>query len=161
MHPMNRNYGEIASRLTAEGDRPARMQRVVDALWEALRDKGVSWVGFYLSETNTADSPGAQTGELILGPRRDKPACSPIGLHGVCGQAFLQRRPFIVRDVQELGGGYIACDPRDRSEVVIPLFEAGGRCWGVLDVDSHELGAFNDADASGLALIVRRAGLTV
>jgi putative methionine-R-sulfoxide reductase with GAF domain len=127
------------------------MQAVVDALWNGLKDRGVSWVGFYLHEGGK---------ELILGPRRDKPACSPIGLHGVCGQAFTQRRPIVVRDVAELGSSYIACDPRDRSEVVVPLFDADGRCWGVLDLDSHEVGTFDEHDAQGLSQVLRAAGLS-
>jgi len=127
------------------------MRSVVDALWDALQDTAVSWVGFYVHE-------GAE--ELILGPRRDKAACSPIGLHGVCGQAFRLRKPIIVRDVTELGENYIACDPRDRSEVVVPLFDESGSCWGVLDLDSHEVGAFDDTDVTGLQQVLRAAGLT-
>ncbi len=127
------------------------MQATVDALWDALKDTGVSWVGFYLHE-------GAD--ELVLGPRRDKPACSPIGLHGVCGQAFTQRRPIVVRDVRALGKDYIACDPRDLSEVVIPLLDADGKCWGVLDLDSHDVDAFSEADIAGLLGVLRSAGLT-
>lgn len=128
------------------------MQAFVDLLWDALHASGVSWIGFYLHE-------GSE--ELILGPRRDKPACSPIGLHGACGKAFLSRRPLIVRDVAELGTGYIACDPRDKSEVVIPLFDQAGQCWGVLDLDSHEVGSFSHEDVDGLESLLRRANLTV
>lgn len=152
MRNATRPYSQIAGAIKSEGDREERMQTVVDALWEELNDKGVSWVGFYLHEA--AD-------ELVLGPRRDQPACSPIGLHGVCGQAFTQRRAIVVCDVRELGEDYIACDPRDRSEVVVPLFEADGRCWGVLDLDSHEAGAFDDSDAAGLGLVLVAAGFTV
>jgi putative methionine-R-sulfoxide reductase with GAF domain len=132
------------------GERADRMQRVVDALWAGLRDTGVSWVGFYLYEGDE---------ELVLGPRRDKPACSPIGLHGACGQAFKSCRALVVRDVKDLGENYIACDPRDRSEVVIPLLDADGQCWGVLDLDSHEPGAFSEDDVTGLTLVLRAAGL--
>lgn len=60
----------------------------------------------------------------------------------------------------DLGPNYIACDPRDRSEVIIPLFDETGRCWGVLDVDSHDTGAFGDRDVDGLLTVLRRAGLT-
>ena len=133
------------------GDRTARMRAVVDAMWDALHGTAVSWVGFYVHE-------GGE--ELILGPRRDKAACSPIGLHGVCGQAFRRREPIIVRDVTELGENYIACDPRDRSEVVIPLLGESGSCWGVLDLDSHEIGAFDDTDVTGLQQVLQAAGLT-
>lgn len=127
------------------------MQAWVDAVWPALHDSGVSWIGFYLHES--AD-------ELVLGPRRDQPACSPIGLHGACGQAFRSGQPLVVRDVADLGPNYIACDPRDRSEVVIPLFDDRGVCWGVLDADSHEAAAFSERDVEGLTLLLRQAGLT-
>ncbi len=147
-----RDYAAIAGKLPPAGDRTARMQAVVDALWDALADKGVSWVGFYVHEGGD---------ELILGPRRDKPACSPIGLHGACGQCFRARRPLVVRDVKDLGAGYIACDPRDQAEVVLPLFTADEACWGVLDVDSFEVGAFDESDVAGLSIVLRKAGLTV
>ncbi len=148
---MNRSYEEIAQRVACEGDRADRMRVVVDRLWEALKDKGVSWVGFYLHEGGD---------ELVLGPLRDKPACSPIGLHGVCGRAFRDGKPRVVHDVAKLGEDFIACDPRDRSEVVVPCFDDEGSCWGVLDLDSHEIGAFTDADAEGLKRVLEAAGLT-
>ena len=151
-----RPYGLIAARLAPQGTRQDRMRAVTDALWEALRERGVSWVGFYV------ERPGAALEErLELGPCRNKPACSPIGLHGVCGQALTAGRVQIVRDVASLGGSYIACDPADRSEIVIPLADDDGRCWGVLDLDSHEAGAFDDADRRGLALVLRAAGFTL
>lgn len=148
---MKRHYHELAARLAlVEGTREERMQIFVDRAWEALHPTGVSWLGFYLHHGKD---------ELILGPRRDKPACSPIGLHGACGQVFLRRKPLVVRDVAELGANYIACDPRDRSEVVLPLLDEAGNCWGVLDLDSYDVGAFTGDDVTGLTLLVRKAGL--
>ena len=134
-----------------DGDRHERMRAFVDAAWDSLSSCGVSWVGFYLHQ-------GAD--ELVLGPRRDKPACSPIGLHGACGQAFLKKRPLVVRDVKDLGAGYVACDPRDQSEVVVPLLEPDGTCWGVLDLDSHRVSAFDQADVEALLALLRKNGLT-
>lgn len=153
-----RDYAAIAERVRRECAAAAidrrldRMQVVVDALWDGLHTAGVSWVGFYL--------PAPDGMELVLGPRRDKPACSPIGLHGACGRAFREQQVLIVRDVAELGAHYIACDPRDRSEIVLPLFDEAGGCWGVLDVDSFDVGAFTQADAAGLANVLRAGGLT-
>ena len=148
---MVRPYERIAANLASDGDRQQRMKVLIDALWEHLSPTGVSWVGFYLHEGRD---------DLILGPRRDKPACSPILLHGACGRAFTERRPLIVRDVAHLGENYIACDPRDRSEVVIPCLNDDGTCWGVLDVDSHEVDAFGQSDVVGLSLLLRKMGLT-
>jgi len=130
--------------------RDTAMQPVVDLIWEQLHLTGISWIGFYLHTGGD---------ELVLGPRRDKPACSPIGLHGACGRAFTTRLPLIVRDVADLGPNYIACDPRDRSEVVLPCIH-DGICWGVLDADSHELAAFDESDVIGLTRVLRIAGLT-
>jgi len=132
--------------------RNAAMQAFVDLTWQHLHPTGVSWIGFYLHEGRD---------ELILGPRRDKPACSPIGLHGACGRTFSMRAPLIVRDVADLGPNYIACDPRDRSEVVLPCIDAGGTCWAVLDADSHELAAFDETDVDGLRKLLVIAGLTI
>ncbi len=133
------------------------MQLVVDAIWEAHRNTGVSWVGFYIAdETVDADQ------RLVLGARRDSPACSPIGLTGVCGSSYTSRTIQIVDDVATLGDQYIPCDPRDQSEIVIPLLTtspAGEEaCWGVLDLDSHKVGAFDEHDAHGLADVLRAVG---
>lgn len=148
---MNRPYDEIAGRLQFHGDRRQRMRILVDALWDGLSTRGISWVGFYL--------PDGQD-ELTLGPMRDKPACSPIGMHGACGRAFRTKRPLIVREVANLGANYVACDPRDKSELVIPLFEADGSCWGVLDFDSHETGAFGPEDLHAIWKLLQLGELT-
>lgn len=150
---MRRDYPALVSALGIQtpADRESRMRYLVDLVWDQLHETGISWVGFYLPS-------GA--GELILGPRRNKPACSPIGMHGACGVAFGTRRPMIVRDVRELGDAYVACDPRDQSELVIPCFEENGDCWAVLDLDSHDVGAFDEADLAGLQSLLVAGGLT-
>lgn len=151
-----RDYDAVVERLEASALGGAtldiRMQTVVDALWEAFSAEGYSWVGFYL-----ADEQASESERLVLAARRDKPACSPIGLHGVCGQGYASRRTVIVRDVVDLGEAYVACDPRDRSEIVLPVFD-GERCIGVLDVDSWEIGSFTERDEAGLVRVLRAAG---
>jgi putative methionine-R-sulfoxide reductase with GAF domain len=149
-----RDYQSMASKVRPGALREVTMQAVVEALWSGLRDCGISWVGFYLDQPDQPDDR-----RLVLGPCRDKPACSPIGLHGVCGQALRNRSIRIVKDVRDLGNDYVACDPRDRSEIVIPLFEVSGNCWGVLDLDSWTVGSFNAHDAAGLKRVLAAAGL--
>lgn len=159
-----RDYAQVRSvlkDLRPQAPRAERMQRVVDALWSAfglnahgaaLAPARMSWVGFYTK------TPGKD--EMILQERRDKPACSPLGLQGCCGRCWSGRRPIVVRDVAKMEGGYIACDPKDRSEVVVPLFEADGSCWGVLDIDSYEINAFDAHDAAELNTIAEACGLS-
>ena len=118
--PINagRDYATLAASVRTGGDRDATMAELVDAIWDALAHKAVSWLGFYL--------PGEKSDELILGERRDKHACSPIALHGVCGRSFLEKRTLIAADVHALGDAHVTCDPRNLSEIVVPLFESAG-----------------------------------
>jgi putative methionine-R-sulfoxide reductase with GAF domain len=153
-----RGYSEIT--VAASGTREARMRAFVDACWPVLSPHGVSWIGFYVGPGESLeDGRRAGAGEMLLGPRRDKPACSPIGLHGVCGRGWRERRSIVVRDVRVLGPDYVACDPRDQSEVVVPLLGADGACCGVLDVDSFDVGAFTPRDARELARLLVGCGL--
>ena len=153
MERQARPYAQLAGEVTNAGSRDERMQAVVQVLWRGLHEAGVSWVGFYVDRPGEPDEK-----RLVLGACRDQPACTPIGLHGVCGQALRFGRPRVVPDVRELGADYIACDPQDRSEIVIPLLDEKARCWAVLDLDSHEADAFSDDDARGLCQVLRAAG---
>ncbi len=155
-----RDYRGLMDRLSAESQaspiaadtRTERMKTVVDWAWDRFSTQGVSWIGFY---GRAAGNDG-----MILLERRDKPACSPIGLHGACGQALVRGKSLVVTDVAKLGEGYIACDPKDRSELVVPMFDPDGSCWGVLDVDSFDLAAFDRVDAEGFWSVCFAAGLT-
>jgi putative methionine-R-sulfoxide reductase with GAF domain len=139
------------------------MQLIVDLLWDAFnhgtvtsgspqRPRAISWVGFY------APDP-ADPQAMILAARRDKPACSPIGLHGACGQSHRERLALVIPDIATLGAGYIACDPRDRAELVVPLLQADGSSLGVLDFDSYDTNAFTHDDALGAIHLLRTVGL--
>lgn len=153
MAAFDREYEPVALALNhVAGDRVRRMREVVDVLWRFFMNEGVSWVGFY-----TIDE-----GELsmTLGPSRDTPACSPIELHGACGKSWRTKRPMIISDVAHLGPEYIACDPRDRAELVIPMFDDSGDCWGVLDVDSRDRDAFGEKDLIEMRRIMEAVGLS-
>lgn len=157
--PLLRAAGDAAR---AGLDRARAMAVCCDLVWDAfgLGSQGpgadgfarVSWVGFY---EKVADAD-----EMVLVVRRDKPACSPIGLHGACGRSWSERRGLVIPDVSTLGAGYIACDPRDMAELVLPMFDGAGACWGVLDVDSFEIGAFGEHDARGMAALCETLGLS-
>lgn len=153
---MTRDYAAIRAELeraiAPSMSRADRMQAFVDTLWPRLSAAGVSWLGFY------SRAEGAE--EMLLEARRDKPACSPIGLHGACGQACLTRTTLVVTDVKKLGEGYVACDPRDQSELVIPLFDESGACWGVYDADSFDVGSFDERDAERVQELLVYGGLS-
>jgi len=100
------------------------------------------WAGFYLVNGN----------ELVLGPFQGPVACTriPFG-KGVCGTAWKERRTIIVPDVEQFPG-HIACNSESKSEIVVPLFE-NGKIFGVLDIDSDRLNAFDEIDAEYLEKI--------
>jgi GAF domain-containing protein len=103
----------------------------------------ISWVGFYLFNGK----------ELYLGPFQGKVACTRIQLgKGVCGTSAEKRETIIVPDVEKFPG-HIACDIESRSEIVIPLIK-GDQLYGVLDLDSTSLNAFDDTDQKYLEEIV-------
>ncbi len=156
MEPFVRDYQTCERRLAA--DLPAylgreeRLRVCVEMLWEHLRSRGVDWLGVYLiNESHDA---------LLLQVCRPGPACSPIPLHGVCGRAWKEGRPQVVPDVTALGEAHIVCDAANLSEVVVPLFDPTGACYGVVDLDSRTKAAFTGADAEGLRRVLRAAGLT-
>ena len=130
-----------------------RCEDFLELAWPSVEAHDVSWIGFYLE-----DPTAPETRRLTLGPSRGGPACSPIGLHGACGQAFKAGRPLVVKDVRELGEDYIACDPRDRSELVVPI-TSEARVIGVLDVDSHQVNAFSQRDLEALLPLMALLGL--
>ncbi len=111
----------------------SNLSNVTAALKEAFEK--ISWVGFYLRKDE----------QLFLGPFQGKVACTIIDIgNGVCGTAVLKRETIIVEDVEKFAG-HIACDAGSRSEIVVPL-HAKEKIFGVLDLDSYQLSAFNETD---------------
>jgi len=72
----------------------------------------------------------------------------------VCGTAWEQDRTIVVPDVEQFPG-HIACSSLSRSEIVVPLHDTTGNVIGVLDIDSKDLGTFDDIDAQWLETIAR------
>lgn len=103
----------------------------------------ISWVGFYLYDGN----------ELYLGPFQGKVACTKIQIgKGVCGTSAMNRETIIVPDVDKFPD-HIACDVESRSEIVVPIIKSD-KLYGVLDLDSASLNAFNQTDKKYLEEIV-------
>jgi L-methionine (R)-S-oxide reductase len=137
---------EIDAVLEGEPDLVARMATVASMLAAGFED--YFWTGFYVVDAVKGD-------ELVVGPYQGTLGCLRIAFgRGVCGAAAAERRSVIAPDVDAFPG-HIACDSRSRSEVVVPVFDAGDTLIAVLDVDSTQLAAFDEVDARGLEEIVR------
>ena len=138
-----------------EQERQILMKVFIAATWPRLKDHGVSWIGFY-----QADLPTPHTTSMLLAAREPKAACSPIGLHGACGNCLTSGKSMVVHDVAQLGDNYIACDPRDKSELVVPCLDRAGNPWGVIDLDSFEVGSFDATDALNMENLLKVARLS-
>lgn len=93
----------------------------------------------------------------MLGPYQGPVGCLRITFgRGVCGTAALSEETQVVPDVHAFSG-HIACDARSRSEIVVPVWNGAGELIAVLDVDSEELGNFDQVDQVELEEIFRTA----
>ena len=128
---------QLRAMLAGETDKLAATSNFVALLFTALRD--VNWLGVYVLRGE----------ELILGPFQGRPACVriPVG-KGVCGVAASTCSTQRVADVHEFPG-HIVCDADSRSELVVPLLDAGS-LLGVLDIDSPSLSRFSESDQQGV-----------
>ena len=61
---------------------------------------------------------------------------------GVCGTAVAEKRNLNIPDVSK-ESNYLACSAATRSELVV-LIRKGDRIYAQVDIDSHELDAFDD-----------------
>lgn len=107
---------------------------------------GHLWTGFYRVVV-----PGQL---LRVGPYQGSLGCLEIAFgQGVCGTAAADGRSVIVPDVGSFPG-HITCDPRSRSEIVVPVRDAEGDVMAVLDIDSERVDSFDQDDQRGLERMV-------
>jgi len=131
---------QIQSVVEDEPDLIANMANVAAMLHETF---GFWWTGFYRVEGE----------ELVLGPFQGPMACTRIRKgRGVCGTAWAKAETQVVPDVDKFPG-HIACSSASRSEIVVPVFHEG-RVVAVLDIDSAQLGTFDQTDRHYLEQLV-------
>ena len=104
-----------------------------------------NWVGFYFAnhENKTlhlGPYVGAETDHTVI----------PFG-KGICGQVAESNQNFVVPDVAAQDN-YIACSFTVKSEIVVPLFVNDVNI-GQIDIDSHEIDPFTEADERFLEFV--------
>jgi len=143
--------------------RPARYQRIYAQLKDLIEDKSPnlvaamatlcavlhhkmghhSWTGFYFV---------ADEDELHVGPYQGSIACQVLRGRGVCLHCARTRQPVVVPDVERFPG-HVACDPRSKSEIALPVLK-GDQVAAVLDIDSDRPAQFDEDDVAPLARIL-------
>jgi L-methionine (R)-S-oxide reductase len=133
----------LEGQLNSETDALANISNA-SAIIYAVLDR-INWAGFYLIKKDT----------LVLGPFQGLPACNRIEQgRGVCGTAVLTQKVIRVENVHEFPG-HIACDSASNSEIVLPLIK-NEIVYGVLDIDSPDLGRFTELEQKYLTLFVQK-----
>ncbi|KAH7068070.1 GAF domain-like protein [Paraphoma chrysanthemicola] len=121
-------------------------------LWHAFHSlsspsNAVNWAGFYF--TNPSDPS-----QLILGPFQGQVACQIIAFgRGVCGTAAATQNTQLVPDVEAFPG-HIACDGATKSEIVVPIVQAG-KVVAIIDIDCADLNGFSSEDQEALEALAR------
>lgn len=122
---------------TKDTDRDAKLYAICALLEQEVAH--YDWVGFYLVDP-------ARERELVLGPFVGAPTeHTRIAFgQGICGQAADTEMTFVIQDVSQ-ETNYLSCSPHVKSEIVVPIFK-DGVVVGEIDIDSHALSPFTDAD---------------
>ncbi len=141
------DYPALAARIAAltdgETDAVALMATLACEIHHS--DDRFDWTGFY-----RVTEPGL----LKIGPYQGGHGCLVIPFsRGVCGACARTGQVQLVPDVDAFPG-HIACASTTRSELVLPVRNAGGNIIAVFDIDSNQPDAFTQADADALQAIL-------
>ena len=109
------------------------------------------WVGFYFANhkektLHLKAFAGEPTNHTVI----------PFG-KGICGQVADSNANFVVPDVSAQDN-YIACSFTVKSEIVVPLF-VNGINIGQIDIDSHVIDPFTEADERFLEFVNKQVAL--
>jgi L-methionine (R)-S-oxide reductase len=139
----------VASLLTKENTtRDEKLLAVCQLLTDSI--DYYNWVGYYFADHKTktlhlGPYVGAATDHTII----------PFG-KGICGQVAESNQNFVVPDVKAQDN-YIACSITVKSEIVVPLF-VEGKNIGQIDIDSHVIDPFTEADERFLEFVNQEVG---
>lgn len=138
---------EAGKIVDSQGSRDQKLQGICRLLQERVGH--YDWVGFYLVDPQ-------RPRELVLGPyvgESTEHTRIPFG-KGICGQAAEREETFVIQDVSR-EENYLSCSIAVKSEIVVPIFKEG-RIAGELDIDSHQVEPFTEADQRFLEALCRK-----
>jgi L-methionine (R)-S-oxide reductase len=140
---------EVKNIIRTNENRDEKLSNICQLLQDSI--SYYNWVGFYFAnhETKTlhlGPYVGAETDHTVI----------PFG-KGICGQVAESNANFVVPDVSAQDN-YIACSFTVKSEIVVPLF-VNGINIGQIDIDSHLIDPFTEADERFLEFVNEQVAL--
>jgi L-methionine (R)-S-oxide reductase len=140
---------EVKNIIRTNENRDEKLSNICQLLQDSI--SYYNWVGFYFAnhETKTlhlGPYVGAETDHTVI----------PFG-KGICGQVAESNANFVVPDVSAQDN-YIACSFTVKSEIVVPLF-VNGINIGQIDIDSHVIDPFTEADERFLEFVNEQVAL--
>jgi L-methionine (R)-S-oxide reductase len=137
---------EVKNIIKTNENRDEKLSNICQLLQDSI--SYYNWVGFYFAnhETKTlhlGPYVGAKTDHTVI----------PFG-KGICGQVAESNANFVVPDVSAQDN-YIACSFTVKSEIVVPLF-VNGINIGQIDIDSHVIDPFTEADERFLEFVTEQ-----
>jgi GAF domain-containing protein len=110
------------------------------------------WTGIYWLNNNVLDL------EYYIGKPTDHTRIN-IG-QGVCGTAVAENRDIIIDDVLKIDN-YLACSAETRAEIVVLIKKKDGTILGQIDVDSDEVGAFDEIDRLNMEILASKIAIFI
>ena len=140
------NVDQLIAQLDALHASGAEFEAVLEAVVKGVHqlDRRFHWTGIYelFPDNILRLGPfiGAPTEHVFIG----------VG-QGVCGTAVAEKRNMNIPDVSRTPN-YLACSSDTRSELVV-LIRRGDTIYAQIDIDSHELAAFDEPAATAVERI--------
>ena len=137
------NVDPLIARLEAMAREGAELEEILEAAVHGLQELNprFHWTGIYElfpdDVLRLGPFVGAPTDHVFIGVGR-----------GVCGTAVAEKRNLNIPDVRQITN-YLACSSETRSELVV-LIRSGDTIHAQIDVDSHEVAAFDDQAVAGV-----------
>jgi L-methionine (R)-S-oxide reductase len=133
---------QISALIEGEKDLIAVMSTVSCEIFHGFDE--FNWVGFYRKVDERT---------LKVGPYQGGHGCLTIDRdRGVCGACFREGVLQLENDVSK-ASSHIACSSTTKSELVLPIVNKKSEVVAVLDIDSTQLGVFDEVDVKALEQI--------
>ena len=139
----------------------------LDETLEAILQMALDVTGAHYGIFRLLDTESEQLVTRAIAGDQSRPQIEALSLdtHSVMGWVAVHRQPLCIHNLEAAPWVRIYrpldADLRMRSELAVPLIDAGGRLEGVLNLESPAIGAFSDEDRRLLQSLATQAVIAI